>query len=104
MKIHLVDDDRNEVIEVDDNIRYYDIWDIIDKLIEKYNYSCISFPIPEINKDEQRIKVHWLELFGSLSTSYIEIIGVSESLFAIFEQEIERAKRRNERKNNKNNM
>ena len=101
MKIHLVDNESSEYYEVDDNIGYYDIWAKIDELIEKHNYSCISFPIPEFNKVEQKIIIHWIELFGSLSTTYIEIIGVTELLFVSFEREIKRAKRRNEQKNNK---
>lgn len=100
MKIHLVDNKRSEYYEVDDNIGYYDIWNKIDELVEKHNYSCISFPIPEINKAEYKIIIHWIECFGSLSTPYIEIIGVTELLFLKFEQEIEQAKKRNERKKN----
>lgn len=101
MKIHLVDNEISEYYEVDDNIGYYNIWNKIDELVEKQNYSCISFPIPEINKADHKIIIHWIELFGSLSTPYIEIIEVTELLFVQFEQEIERAKNRNERKNNK---
>lgn len=101
MKIYLVDDinNINEFYEVDNNINYYNLWDKIDEIVENHNYSCISFPIPEINKAERKIKIKWIELFGDLSESYIEITEVPELIFDGFDWEIKRANLRNKVKN-----
>lgn len=100
MRLHLVDttNSYDKFYEMNCIQGYYDIWDEIDRIINEYKYSCINFPVPEINKEERIIIVHWVELFGTLSTPYIEILECTDKVLQEFDLQIQIYKRSEELK------
>ena len=86
MKLHLVDtiNKRDEFYNFDCHINWNTTWTEIDKIIDKYNYSCIGFPAPEIDKEKHIITIHWFELFHEISIPYIEIIECTDEVIDVF--------------------
>ena len=92
MKLHLVDtiNNRNEYFDINYIQGYYSMWKEIDKIIDEYKYSIVSYPIPQINKEKRIITVHWIELFGALSTPYLEILECTDKILQEFDYQIQR--------------
>lgn len=103
MKLHLIDAINNKDIyyDVDNKKKYYEIWEKVDAIIDEHNYSCTGFAIPKIDTDKQIITIHWIELFGTLSTPYIEIVEYTDNILQAFNSEIKRCLERG--KKNKSN-
>lgn len=92
MKLHLIDssNNRNEYYELD-NDKYSYVWQEIQNITDKYNYSVMHFMTPQIK--ENTIIIHWAELFGTLSEPYIEIIDPPDKIICAFELNIARIKK-----------
>lgn len=85
---------RNDTIKLDEVLSYEQLWKNIDDIIDKHKYSIIGYSIPELNVEDKKVIIHWIELFGNPSEAYIEICDTSDLLISIFENKVKRAKRR----------
>lgn len=92
MKLHLVDtiNKRDNIFEINCNQGYYKIWKEIDKIIDEFKYSIVGYTIPKIDKEKRIIIVHWIELFGTLSTPYLEILECTDKTLQEFDYQIKR--------------
>ena len=92
MRLHLVDTNkkRDEFYDVVDDASYDEVWDDIDGIVDKFNYGIEGYPIPKIDKEKRLVEVHWVELFGTLSKPYIEIVDASDEFFKCLDNAIAR--------------